>query len=481
MAIEGPVAADMVGADEAADIDGRPTQLLPMTHLLRISAYWLGLTAIDAAVGLFISFRLAYSDLRGDVGLGLATTFVTIGATVVAIAVQPTVGSISDYAVTRWGRRKPFIVIGSLLDVVFLLGIAYSNTLIAIAAFVILLGFSTNIARGPFQGYVPDLVAPPQVGLASGLVGIMQILGNLVGYALANLAAYVGNLPLALVAVAIVELVTMASVVLRVGPGLPPKPRNGRSWTTIARETWSTDILQERSYVWLVASRLAFLVAGGILFAYAVAFLKNVFGLDQAHAATVNIALLGAVAIGNLVAVIPSARISNRIGRKPVIYVACGLGAIGVGVTALAPTIPVAIAGAAIFGAANGVFLAVDWALMTDIIPRASAGRYMGMSNVATGSAPLFAAAIGGLVMDIVTGRSTEEAGARAAFLVGVVLFLVAAVLLRPVVEPPRRGGVAADAEPVPAASCRAVSRRRRPWPARPVAARCGADPRPRR
>ena len=50
---------------------------------------------------------------------------------------------------------------GSLLDVVFLLGIATANTLLALAAFVILLSFSTNIARGPFQGYVPDLVAEP--------------------------------------------------------------------------------------------------------------------------------------------------------------------------------------------------------------------------------------------------------------------------------------------------------------------------------
>ena len=64
----------------------------------------------------------------------------------------------------------------------------------------------------------------------------------------------------------------------------------------------------------------------------------------------------------------------------------------------------------------------------------------MGMSNVATGSAPLFAAAIGGLVLDAVSAASGDAAGARAAFLVGVVLFLIAALLLRPVIEP-RRGG----------------------------------------
>ena len=423
---------------EAPEAGARPTALLPMAQLVRISLYWLGLTAIDAAVGQYISFRLVYTDIRGDIPLGTATTLLTIGGALLAIIVQPTVGSISDYAVTKWGRRKPFIVFGSLLDVVFLVGIANSNTLLALGAFVMLLTFSTNIARGPFQGYVPDLVAEAQVGSASAMVGMMQILGNVTGLVLANLAAITGNLELALFAVAIVELVTMVSVVLRVGKGLPPKSREGRSWTAIAAETWGTDILRERSYLWLVASRLFFLTAGGILFAYVTAYMKYAFGMTQEEAGTTNLVLIVAVVLGNLVAIVPASRLSDRIGRKPVIYAACGIGAAGAAIAALAPTVPIAILGGTLFGAANGIFLAVDWALMTDIIPRASAGRYMGMSNVATGSAPLFAAAIGGLVLDVVAGRSTDAAGARAAFLVAVALFLIAAVLLRPVVEPPR-------------------------------------------
>ena len=166
-----------IPADEP-EAGARPTALLPFTQLLRISLYWLGLTAIDAAVSQYIAFRLAYTDIRGDIPIGTATTLLTIGGAVLAIIIQPTVGSISDYAVTKWGRRKPFIVFGSLLDVVFLVGIANSNTLLALGAFVMLLTFSTNIARGPFQGYVPDLVAEPQVGSASAMVGMMQILGQ---------------------------------------------------------------------------------------------------------------------------------------------------------------------------------------------------------------------------------------------------------------------------------------------------------------
>jgi MFS family permease len=85
------------------------------------------------------------------------------------------------------------------------------------------------------------------------------------------------------------------------------------------------------------------------------------------------------------------------------------------------------------------MFLAVDWALMTDIIPKASAGRYMGLSNVATGASTPISIAMGGLIIDLVnTAAGGVGPGPRVAYLVGAGLYVVAAVLLRPVVEPER-------------------------------------------
>lgn len=429
-----------------SDAEGRPTQLLPWAHLIRLSAYWLGLTAIDAAVGLFVQNRVNFGGFVEDLEVGRALAAISIGGAIISILVQPTVGSISDYTVSRWGRRKPYIVIGSLLDVVFLVAIANSQTVLALAAFVTLLSFSTNVARGPFQGYVPDLVPAAQVGAASAMVGLMQILGNVIGFALVPLAVVLHNPPIALVAVAAVELVTMLSVVYRVTPGMPAQPREGRSWVTIARETWGTDILRERSYVWLVASRLFFLMGGGILVNLVVTYLKQTHGLNQDAAAEVQFVLLGIVAATNILIVIPAARLSDRIGRKPVIYASTAIGATGMAIAALAPSVPIALVGAALFGISAGMFLAVDWALMTDIIPKASAGRYMGLSNVATGSSALLAVASGGLVIDFVNGLAGYGTGPRVAYLLGVGYYLVAALLLRPVKEPPKAQRLAAQA-----------------------------------
>jgi MFS family permease len=446
-ALIGPLPTPVEAVDPAEE-GQRPTALLPAAHLVRISLYWLGLTAIDAAVGLVIQNRVQFDrSLVPDIYVtGTMLAVIGLGGTLIGIVVQPTVGYLSDFTQSRWGRRKPYIVLGSLLDVVFLAGIATSNTILALAAFFALLQLSTNTARGPFQGYVPDLVAEPQVATASAMVGMMQIVGNVTGLVIATVAIQLGSLSLALAAVAVVELATMLSVVLRVGRGMPARPRRGRSWWTIARETWGTDILRERSYVWLLTSRLFFLTAGGILFNLGTKYLNETHGLSQEEAAVTirNIGIIIAVVI--VIVIVPASRLSDRCGRKPIIYAACGVGAVAMAIAALAPSVELAYLGAALYGLAGGTFLAVDWALMTDIIPRASSGRYMGLSNVATGASGPLSVAVGGIIADLVNQWTAIGTGMRVSLLVAAALYLVAAWALRPVVEH-RRG---LDSGPTP-------------------------------
>ncbi|MFP5343481.1 MAG: MFS transporter [Candidatus Limnocylindria bacterium] len=421
------------------DAAGRPTERLPARELVRLSVYWLGLSSIFAGLTTILAGRLEYDALVEPGAEGRTLFLLTIGGALIAMLIQPTVGSISDYTTSRWGRRKPYIFIGTVLDLVFLLGIALSQDLLAIAAFVALLQFSSNVAQGPFQGYVPDLVPAPQVGVASALVGLMQILGNVAGFVIAGIAVAADQFALGLIALGVLEFATMISVVVRVREGRRPTPRAGRSWASIAAEAWGTDVLRERSFLFLVGSRLAILMAGGVLTNLAIFYLSRSLGLDQEGAGGAFTLMVGLVAAGTLVTVIPSARLSDRVGRKRVIYLSCLIGAGGMAIVALAPSFEVAVAGAVLYGLSAGTFLAVDWALMTDIIPKAASGRYMGLSNVATASAGVLAIAIGGSLMDVVGG----PAGPRAALWLAVALFAVGAVLLWPVDERRREDALA--------------------------------------
>ncbi len=450
----------MTGIDA---ITGRPTEHLPASQLVRISFYWLGLSAIWGGLTIILGGRLLFDGLLADEGaVGEALVRLTILGSVIAIVVQPTVGAISDYTVSRWGRRKPYILVGTVFDVIFLVGIALSNELITIAAFITLLQFSSNAAQGPFQGYVPDLVPEQQVGTASALVGMMQVFGNVTGFVIASIAVATDQFALGLVALGLVELITMLSVVIRVRDGRAPRRREGRSWFAIARSAWATDILRERSLLWLLGSRLAILMAGGILTGLGIFYIAQSLRYDQDLAGLALIPVVGLIAIGTVVSVVPAARLSDRIGRKKVIWGSCVLGVIGLGLVALAPSVAdvpveiltpnegdgaavaamladaryyVALVGAVIYGLSTGAFLAVDWALITDIIPKASSGRYMGISNVATASAGILALALGGLVLDRVAAAHGDAAGPVAAMWLAVALVVLGAVLLVPVRE----------------------------------------------
>jgi len=431
-------------ADEAAagvDAVGRPTATLPPWQLIRLSLYWLGLSAVMGGITALLGNRLVAEEFVPLAEQGDALFRMTALGAVIAMLVQPTVGTISDYTISRWGRRKPYIVIGSVLDVVFLLGIASSNTVLAIAVFVVLLQVSSNFAQGPFQGYVPDLVPAHQVGIASSLVGLFSVLGQVAGFAIAALAlALYALVPssffVATMSLGVLELATMFSVVVRVDDGRAARDRGGRSWLAIGREAWGTDILRERSFVFLVGSRLFVLMGANVLVNGATFFLARSLALDTTAAGLALLGVLGVVTAGNVIAVVPAARVSDRVGRKPVIYVACALGAAGLAVVAVAPGVPLALVGAGLFGVGSGAFLAVDWALLTDIIPKAASGRYMGISNVATASSGVIAIAVAlKMVMDTVTVAVDPGTGPRAAMIVGIACYGVGALLLRPVRE----------------------------------------------
>ena len=304
----------------------------------------------------------------------------------IAVIVQPTVGSISRLHDLALG--PPQAVHLHRLDA--RPRVPHRDRLqqlsVAIAAFIALLQFSSNFAQGPFQGYVPDLVPAPQVGTASALVGLMQVLGVVSGYAIGALAAGGAPTRSGSSRSASSRSRRCCRVVFRVREGRRPKSREGRPWRSIAAEAWGTDILRERSFVWLVASRLAILRADRVLTSLAVFYLARTMGLNEQDRATCSSRSSRWSRSG------PSSRSSPRRGSRTGSVASASSGRAARSVPsgsrsrAGAPSVPFAFLGALLSGSA-GMFLAVDWALMTDIIPKASSGRYMGLSNVATASA----------------------------------------------------------------------------------------------
>lgn len=461
--IERPTAP--TAADDRDEF-GRPKTPLSWWHLLAVTAYWLAITVLWGAFTFSVIPRLVESP--GVLGssshplAGLAIGVITTAGVLIAILVQPTIGSISDNTRSRLGRRKPYILIGTGLDLLFLTFAAWAfwnQNYWAFVGAVALLQFSSNFAQGPYQGYIPDLVPGRQVGVASGMLGAANIAGNLLGPGLAIL--FVAVLPGVLgfpeitlglfAAIALVEVTTMLITVFFVPDrAAPPTDKTLRQR---ALGAWGTDLLAHHDYVWLLISRALVLTALVSLQAFAVFFLENAHAMDPDRAQASQFPIIVTVAVSALLSAVPGGLISSRIGRKPVLYVAIGLGVLGAALIAIGPEYWMVIAAAVPIGICSGVFLGVDWALMTDIIPKAESGRYMGISNIAVASAGPIASTVGGLVVFVASLLAFgPDVAYRAIFVVMAIELGLGAWALRHVAEPIRRGSIAHAVDTVPAA-----------------------------
>ena len=113
-------------------------------------------------------------------GKGLVTGLVGFFGTLLAITVSILAGILSDHSASRWGRRTPAILIGSLLGLPLIglptlfLAPALRPALLSLALPVIILSycgmqFATNIGNGAWWPLLVDVVPENQRGLASGI------------------------------------------------------------------------------------------------------------------------------------------------------------------------------------------------------------------------------------------------------------------------------------------------------------------------
>jgi Na+/melibiose symporter-like transporter len=422
------------------------TPLLPRRQLLSISIYWFGINAMWGGYEIFGQYKV--ESFVGIARRGEMMGYLEFAGALVAILVQPTVGTISDYTATRWGRRKPFILIGSILDVVFLFSVATSQSLLALAVFLLLLQVSSNFAQGPFQGYVPDLVPDRQVNVASALIGMMRLMGVIGGAALVSTGASTGDYGAPLIAIGFIELALAVATVILVREGPVARARSGRSWLAIAREAWGTDALRERAFLFMTATRLLFLMGPAVFVNLSLFYVRDSLGQSGGDLQTWLTFGTAALGVGTLVGTGISAWLGDRIGRKQVIWLSALVASGGILLVARAQAPIEALPGLVMLGLGSGGYLAMDWALMTSTIPKVASGRYMGLANIANSISAPIALIIGGRVLDEVTRTAGLDAGPRAAILLGVLFLAAASLLLIPVkprLEPPAQVQLAGE------------------------------------
>lgn len=326
----------------------------------------------------------------------------TFSGLALAMIVQPSAGSISDRSHFRWGRRRPYILMGSLLLLFSLPGIAFSRGILLALFAYCLVQIGGNTAQSAYQGFIPDLVPFKYRGRASGMKGLLEIFGSVllmypVGVFMDRYASTGSQkwLGWALGILALTLITALLFTLIRVREKGIVKGSVGRLkdfWKIFKIET-----SDNRNFIIFLFSRFFFFMGFTPLQTFALYFLTD--NLDLANPAINTANFAAAAGLGMLVSVYPAGRISDHWGRKPLHYLAGFLAASGVlFLYVFRHNYTGILFASALIGFGYGSYLSVNWAMGTDLAGDKEAARYLGLINLTTAAAAATSRLIGPLI-----------------------------------------------------------------------------------
>ena len=422
-------------------ISAVPTARLSFGRLAAINAFWFGGGAHWQPI--YISLIPVGATLIAGPNADLLIGRVTAAGGIFALLTPILVGWLSDRTVSRWGRRRPWMVAGTVLNIIGLGLLALSASQLTFVLAYLVVQLSNNAAGAAYTGVIPDVVRAEDRGRASGLLGTMNQLGTVVGVGLVGVTFKVyGDTRAGLLAgygvVAIILVITLLITVVavkepRIAKSPSPLAGEGRGWGVAAIicaaaflvgliALFAILLAPLGSLLWPV---VAVFIAAGIvtvlaarrlpaLMAFFQAFRSNDFFWTFATRALVTLGIFsilpfmelyfrdvvrtkdaGAASAFWLLAVIAGAIIPSMVGgmlsdrtgrRKLFVYISSAMQAVVVSVLlfGLVRSLTVLYVLGILYGIGYGAYYAVDWALACDVLPNReeAAGRDMALWHV---------------------------------------------------------------------------------------------------
>jgi MFS family permease len=316
-------------------------------------------------------------------GLALVLALGAVGA----LVGNPLAGALSDRTTSRFGRRRPWLLAGIVGDVLGLLLLANSRSIVLVAAAWFMVQFFGNVLLSAYGAILPDRVPVRQRGTTQAIIGLsapVAILLSAVFFArVVDLRAAYYPLAAVLAALTLLFLFLYREDCFPKG-SLPPF-RLGSFLASFRIDPRANPAFAAVWLVWLLVWLGFSLGTGGFLFL----FLQNVTryeSLFPGQTVKDGMAILQMIQVGVGVPVMLVAGVLSDRARQRKAFVSLGILAIGGGIALLAgfSSWTGVLAAGVITGAGFGIFYNLGLAMISQMLPSAaSRGKDLGVINVA--------------------------------------------------------------------------------------------------
>lgn len=332
---------------------------------------------------LLVSLALKVNDLVGIEEAPRSLALVTGVGSLLALVSNPLFGRLSDRTTSRFGMRRPWMLIGLAGGIAGTLTIAWASSVAAVLVGWCVAQVFLNAVLAAQAAVLPDQVPSAQRGLVSGVLGICLPVASVAATYLVQLfdgAAW--GMFLAPAAVGSLAVLVFAAT-LR-DRRLDPVDRPAWSLRELAG-TFYVSPLRHPDFAWAFASRFLLVTGYALLVTYQAYYLIEELGRAEAevpHLIYVGTLVSSATLV---VASLVSGRLSDRLGRRKVFVAAAAAGyAVGLVVVATASGVGGYLLGMGIGGLGFGIYMAVDLALVADVLPQSgSFAKDLGVLNIA--------------------------------------------------------------------------------------------------
>ncbi len=344
-------------------------------------------------------FNSLIPPMLADLGLSaLVVGFILTWDNIINMFFQPWVGSRSDRTHTRFGRRKPWLMLGAPMAALFFILVPFVRENFVLIALAIL---GTNIGmalfRSPTIAYLGDLFQPEERSKANGVINLMGGVGGAIALFTGG-ALYKIGVPIPFIFGAAVMLLATGVVLWRV----KEPDRSHLAAEEIEQEPRLLDNVRDvatnpdRSGLFLLGAIFAWFVGWNATEAFFTLYARDVLGISVGTGTQ----MLTAFAAMLIVFAIPSGLLATRFGRKPIILI--GLIGMTVGVllafVVRQPTMLLALL--AVMGGFWALVNINSLPMVYDLAKGGSIGAYTGLYYFASSAAAITGPIVGGALVD---------------------------------------------------------------------------------